>query len=325
MIRMKGVICSVVVSAAAALALVPKALGEDVLKVAGAQHGVWETSAVVLGQQAGTFKKHGLVLDLLFLEDLSEIKQSVISGKADIGLAVGTMSAIKSFAFGAPIRIIGASMAGSANYWYVLKSSPMQTFKDITGKTVAYERNGSSSQFDAIDFMRILRIKAKLVPTGGPAATFKRLNAKHIDVGWAAPPFGIDMIEQGVIRVVAHANDMPQIRNKTVGVMIAHTDTLEKRKDVLTRFLRAYRETVEWMYSDPAALQRFAEISGLSESVARRLRDEFFPKEVLLPNRIVGLREVIRDAVALDYIRTGLSRKQIATLVQIMTPDPTSQ
>ena len=78
------------------------------------------------------------------------------------------------------------------------------------------------------------------------------------------------------------------------------------------------------MYSDPAALQRFAEISGLPEGVARRMRDEFFPKEILLPDRIVGLKEVMKDAVALDYIQKALSRRQIANLVQIVTPEPGS-
>lgn len=323
--RMKNIIRFVVVSAAVALTSMPKASAGDVLKVAGAQHGVWESAAAELGQQAGIFKKHGIVLDLLYLEDVKEIIQSVISGRADIGLAVGAISVIRAYVFGAPIRIIGATLAGSSTYWYVLKSSPIQTVKDIAGKTVAYERNGSSSQYDAIDFMRTLRPSARLVPTGGAAATFERLNNDHIDVGWATPPFGIDKIEQGAIRIVARANDMPQIRNKTVGVMITNAGTLQKRKEVLVRFLQAYSETIEWMYSDPAALQRFAEISGLPEGVARRMRDEFFPKEILLPDRIVGLKEVMKDAIALDYVQKALSRKQIADLVQIVTPEPSGR
>ena len=76
------------------------------------------------------------------------------------------------------------------------------------------------------------------------------------------------------------------------------------------------------MYSDPAALQHFAELAGLSEDVVKRSRDEFFPKEVLLPEKIVGLKQVMRDAVALDYIHKQLSRKQIAELVQIIMPEP---
>jgi NitT/TauT family transport system substrate-binding protein len=151
------------------------------------------------------------------------------------------------------------------------------------------------------------------------------LSAGHIEVGWAAPPFGIDKIDDGVIRVIGRANDMTKIRNKTVGVIITNADTLEKRKAVLVRFMQAYAETIDWMYTDPAALQRFAATSGVSEGVARRLRDEFFPKEMLLPNRIVGLKEVVKDAVVLDYIHTALSRKQIATLVQIVTPEPSGR
>ncbi|MFY9697273.1 MAG: ABC transporter substrate-binding protein [Rhodoplanes sp.] len=320
--RIKNIVCFIILSAAVALTSMPKASAEDALKVAGAQHGVWESAAPELGQQAGIFKKHGIVLDLLYHEDVKEIISDVRSGKADVGLAVGTMSAIQAYAFGAPIRIIGATMAGSPNYWYVLKSSPIQTVNDFAGKTIAYERNGSSSQYDAIDFMRKLRPKVRLVATGAPAATFERLSANEVDVGWAAPPFGVDKIEQGAIRVVARADELPRIRNKTVGVMITNVDTLQNRKDSLVRFLQAYRETIDWMYSNPVALQRFSEISDVSEGITQRMRDEFFPKEMLLPDRIIGLNEVIKDAVVLDYIRKRLSRKQISELIQIVTPEP---
>lgn len=319
--RMKHAIRFIVLSAAVALISTPKASAEDVLKVAGAQRGVWESAAPELGQQAGIFRKHGIVLDLLYHEDVKEIINDVRTGKADIGLAVGTMSAIQAYYFGAPIRIIGATMAGSPVYWYVLKSSPIKTVKDFAGKTIAYERSGSSSQFEAIDFMRKLRPKVKLVATGGPAATFERLSAKDVDIGWAAPPFGVDKIEQGEIRVVAHADEMSRIRNKTVGVMITNASTLQKRKDSLVRFLRAYGETIDWMYSDPVALQRFSEISDVSEGVAQRMRDEFFPKEMLLPDKIVGLNEIMKDAVVLDYIRKRLSGRQVSELIQIATPE----
>jgi NitT/TauT family transport system substrate-binding protein len=46
---------------------------------------------------------------------------------------------------------------------------------------------------------------------------------------------------------------VPKIRDKTVSVMIANADTLQQRGDVLAHFVQAYRETIDWMYSDPAA------------------------------------------------------------------------
>ena len=96
------------------------------------------------------FKKHGIVLDLIYLEGSSEVEQRVISGSAEVGLGVGAMTVMRAYAFGAPIRIIGASRTGSTNYWYVLKSSPIRSFKDISGKTAAYATNGSPVSPEAI-------------------------------------------------------------------------------------------------------------------------------------------------------------------------------
>ena len=180
---MKKIVRFLAVSLAAAIALSAGASAEDVLKVAGVHRGLWESAATELGQQAGIFKKYGIVLDLIHLDEVKEIVQSVATAKADIGVGVGTMSAIQAYAYGAPIRIIGASMAGSVNYWYVLKSSPVRSIKDIDGKTIAYERNGSSSQYDALDLMRKYDIKAKLILTGRPEATFASVNAGIVDVG----------------------------------------------------------------------------------------------------------------------------------------------
>ena len=100
---------------------------------------------------------------------------------------------------------------------------------------------------------------------------------------------------------------------------------LEKRRDVLTRYVQAYREAVEWMYSNPAALQRYAELADMSEGEAQQLRDEFFPKDMLLPGNIVGLNMIVKDAVVLGYLRKMLSRRGLRELVQIATPGRTTR
>ena len=69
--------------------------------------------------------------------------------------------------------------------------------------------------------------------------------------------------------------------------------------------MQAYRETVEWMYSDPAALKAYAEFAGMPEEVARRMRDDFYTKDMLSPNSIVGL-----DAIAKEAERSGKSGRR---------------
>ena len=311
--------------AAILLAAMQSASAADRLIVATSQHGAWESAAAELGQQAGIFKKHGLLLEFIYTRDAAETEQRVLSGAADVGSAINPMEAMRSYAFGAHTRIISAHVTGSTNYWYVLRSSPIRSSKDMAGKIVGYESNGSSSQYDAIDFMQMHGMNAKLALTGSANATFNHLKAGVVDVGWGSPPFGVDRIAQGEIRIVARANDVPDIRNKTASVMITRTETLAKRKDALARFVLAYREAVNWMYADPAALQRYAAFAEVSEAEARQLRDEFFPKEMLVPDKIVGMRNIISDAVVLDYIRKRLSRRQIAELVQLLTPQSGDQ
>jgi NitT/TauT family transport system substrate-binding protein len=310
----------VVATAVALVALTPNASAEDQLKVAAAQKGAWDSAAAELGQQAGFFKKHGIVLELIYAPGGGEIEQRVRAGGADVGLAVSAMAVMRDYYRGAPLRIIGASTTGAPAYWYVLMSSPLQTIKDLVGRTIAYATNGSSSHYDSLDLMKQYRLKARLIPTGGTAATLSQLTQGHVDVAWAAPPFGLDELEQGKIRVVAHANDVSTIRGKTINVIITHANTLERRKDVIARFMQAYRDTIEWMYSDPAALKRYAELAGVSEGAAQRLRNEFYTKDMLSPDQIVGVKAIMKDAVALRYLQTRLSRKQLAELIQIPPP-----
>ena len=77
-------------AALAALALLGSAAqAEDTLKLAVGQRGNWDTSVSEVGQRAGIFKKHGLVLDIVYTQGAGETQQAVISGSVDIGVAAG--------------------------------------------------------------------------------------------------------------------------------------------------------------------------------------------------------------------------------------------
>jgi NitT/TauT family transport system substrate-binding protein len=202
----------------------------------------------------------------------------------------------------------------------VAATSAIKTVKDINGKTIAYSKADASSQYDVFDFMQRYGVKARPVLIAGATPTFDQVMAGKIDVGWATPPFGVDALEQGRIRVLAKANDIPKIRDKTDSVTIVTADTLQKRKDVVERFVQGYRDTAEWMYSDPAALKAYAEFAGMPEEVARRMRDDFYTKDMLSPNSIVGLDAISKEAAKVRQIWAPLSRKQTAELVQIPAP-----
>jgi NitT/TauT family transport system substrate-binding protein len=301
------------------LALAPQAAAEDLLKVAVAQRGAWETAAPHLGQQAGIFKKHGIVLDILYTQGAGETQQAVLSGSVDIGVATGIMGALSAFSKGAPIRIIGAETTGAGDlYWYVKSDSPIKTLKDTEGKTLAYSTNGSSTHGIVSAFMKQYDLKAKPTATGGPPGTLTQVMSGQIDIGWAAPPFGLAQLDDGKIRVIASGNDAAAFKGQTVRLLVATAPTLASKKDAITRFMKAYRETIDFMYSsDPKALQIYSEFVPVPVNVAKRTRDDFFPKTSLDPDKIVGLDTIVKDAVELKFTATPLTKEQLDTLIQI--------
>src|SRR5205823_12175282 len=133
----------------------------------------------------------------------------------------------------------------------------------------------------------------------------------QVDVGWAAPPFGLDQLDKGDIRIVATGNDADVFRGQTVRLNIANANYLKEHKDIVDRYMKAYRETVTYMYKDAAALKVYADWLGITEAKAKRTRDDFFPPPAIEPDKIIGLDMIVKDAVTLKFTATELTRSSL--------------
>ena len=306
--------------AAAAIAmatLTTPAAADDLVKMTIGQRGNWDTSITHLGEKAGIFKKHGLQLEMIYTSGSGETLQPVISGSVDLGLAVGTLGAMAAYSKGAPVRIIGAEATGAADYWYA-KNPAIKTLKDTNGHTIAFSTNGSSTHSVVRAFIDEFKLTARPQPTGNPSATLTAVMTDQVDVGWAAPPFGLKEMDEGKIHLVARATDATLVRGQTIRVIVANADALAKRKEVIERFMKAYRESIDYMYSsNPQLFKDYAEFARISEPLAKRVRDEFFPKSLVNPDQIHGLESLIPEAVNLKFIPAPLTKEQIAELIQI--------
>ncbi|CAM5319034.1 ABC transporter substrate-binding protein [Eoetvoesiella caeni] len=303
---------------AASFAASGSANAEDTLKIAMGQRGNWDTSVAHLGTEAGIFKKHGIKLDMLYTQGGGETMQAVISNSVDIGSATGTISVMAAFVKGAPIRIIGAEATGAADFWYVRADSPLKTIKDATpDTTIAYSTNGASTNSVVLGFMRAYKLKSKIVPTGSPSSTFTQVMSGQVNVGWSAPPFGFEALKDNKIRIVARANDLEEIRHETIRTLIANTAVLEKKRDALDRFMAAYRETIDWMYSSDDALAAYAKFTKTDLDTARKVRDDFFPKSLIDPDKISGVDLLMADGIAFKTLSKPLTPEQLQTLIQI--------
>ena len=294
-----------------------QAVSQETLKVAVPQRGAWDAGLAELGQRGGIFKKHGLNLEILYTQAGPESIQALIGGSIDIANASGVSAAVGTFAKGAPIRVIGSEIVGSPDlYWYVPSNSPVRKVEDFNGKTVAYSLTGSSSHAGLLALIAQYKLTAKPTSTGSITATLTQAMTGQVDVGFSAVPFFLDRVEDGQIRIIASGSDVASLRSRSGRVNLTNVTTLQNRKDALNRFHLAYKETVDWMYSDPAALKHFSDYSGLPEKVVVKVR-QLIPKETMAPDQVVGIDQIIAEAVSMKFLSAPLTADQIKELIQI--------
>src|ERR1700730_10356891 len=292
------------------------AWSQETLKVAIPRRGAWDAGVAELGQRGGIFKKHGLNLEILYVQAGPESIQAVIGGSMDIATAAGVSAAVGTFAKGGPIRIIGSEMIGAPDlYWYVPVNSPIQRVEDFNDKTVAYSLTGSSSHAALLALIAQYKLSAQPTSTRNIAATIPETVTGQVDVGFGAAPFGLDLLVDGKIRIIATGNEVASLRTRTVRVNLTSVSNLQNRRDAIARFNRAYQETVDWMYSDPAALKHYEEYSGLPEKIVLRVRG-LIPKESLATGRVAGMDQIMADAVAGKFIPAPLSSVSVLKLVE---------
>src|SRR6478672_11704125 len=276
-----------------------KTRADDNLKIAIGQRGGWEQSVSELGQNKGFFKKHGLTLELLYTQGSAETLQSVISNSVDIGIGLGTHA------------FLGASFTSAdEQYYYVAADSPIQSIKEAEGKSIAISTNGSASNMFALHLARHFGVNLKTQPAGNYTATLTQVLTRQLDIGFSAAPFNLNFVDEGRIRIIARGSDVPALRDMTSRLLVVNVVGLERRKDVLKRYMAAYRETLDWMYADPAAIDRYAEWSKLPKPIAARA-PEYMTRKNMEPLRISGLPGIMDDAVQFKYIPAPLSEAQL--------------
>jgi NitT/TauT family transport system substrate-binding protein len=302
------------------------ARAQDALTVAVGGRGIGEACVTEIGSNAGIFAKHGLKLEIVYTDGGGETQQAVISGSAQIGVTSGLLGALGLYSKGAPVRIIGATYTGGRQvFWYVPASSPIVKPTDLAGKTVAYSNNSSASHVGLLALQRHFNVALKPTQTGNAAATLTATMSGQIDAGWAGAPFALDALEEGKIRLVMKSSDAPDFDKQTGRVVIANANELTRRPDVLVRYMRAYRDTLDWIYDTPEGFKAYAAFSSLSARTARRALDEFLPRHATNPDRISGLEEAMADAVTFKFMAAPLTKEQLADLIRIPEPRGSSR
>jgi ABC-type nitrate/sulfonate/bicarbonate transport system substrate-binding protein len=241
-----------------------------------------------------------------------------VTGSQDIVWSVGILSVISAYAKGAPITIIANCKRGSSEIlWYVLKDSPIKSFKDLDGKDLVYSAPGSVTHLIVQTAAAELGIKPKFVAVGAAAASRTQVMSGQVLTGWTVFPANVDLIRKGEVRKIGSGDDAEALKGASIRIVAANTDWLAKNRDVAVRTLRAIWKGQEFNFSGDKAIARFAEHWKLDPQDAMLAKD-FFKREEHTFMPIGKLDGLIALALQHGFIKEPLTEEQRKGLVTVV-------
>ena len=286
----------------------------DILNVAVPDRGAWDSSYTELGVQQGFFRKEGLDVRITYVPDQAALESMLVAGKVDIAAGAGFAEVLAAWAHGAPVKIISPASTGAPDvFWFAKVAGPVAGVGDLHGQAVGYSAPGSLTDFILRTLLKEAGVDdATLVAVGPAASGYPQVLDAQLAASWSRPPANVNYLLAGEIRIIARANDSPQVRNETTRVNAVNVNFLASHRAAVIGFINAYKRSVGWAYSSQLALDAYAKLSGQSSDAAKYIFKEFTSREAAQIDQIKGEDRVLAQALAAKRISHALTHEDIA-------------
>lgn len=238
---------------AAALALVAafavassSAFAADKLRVAKSGISLMFTSLDV-GEAAGIWKQLDLDVVGIQMDGEAPMQKAMASGELDIALASGTSGAFKIK--GVPQSPVAQMSGPPADFVVIVHpNSKYKDIKDLKGKKLGVTARGSLTDWlvheasrlqgwgdDGIEAVGISNLQARMAA----------MKNGDIDGMITTPETATDYAENGAAKILLYFGDY--VHDFVTHSILAHNDIINKKPEVLQRFLKGWFMTVAYM------------------------------------------------------------------------------
>jgi NitT/TauT family transport system substrate-binding protein len=296
-----------VVALAAVLLASGSALAQDKLRIGKSVPNSWAFSMTDVGIQTGIFKQEGIELAISSFKGDAQMQAGLTAGAVDVSLGSGPGLGFR--AKGVPAIGVAAMYGAPSNLaLVVLNKSPVKTVADLKGKRIGVTTAGSLTDWLTRELGRQQgwgRDGMQVMPLGSVQARLAAMERNDLDalVIEAATGFELEELKRG--RIILDFGDIE--KNFYTHVIFATDNMVEKRPDVLRRFLRGWFKTIAFVRANKAETVKItSKTIEVRESIVNRIYDAqvngFSSDGAWDPASIEVIRRSLKDLGILDSL-----------------------
>jgi len=278
------------------------ALAQTKIRLGKAQAQNFAFLVADVGVAAGTFKRHGIDLEIANFAGDARLVQAMSADAIDIALGGGPTIAFE--VKGAPMLAIAALADQPRSIMLVVaKDGPVKTENDLKGRTVSVSTAGSLTYWLAQELSRSHGWGPdglKIAPLGTTTAQAAALKTRQVDGVVTETSTVLRLVEEGTGRILVRFGD--RIPEFHVHVVFARKAIIDRDPEVLRNFVKAMLDSVQYMRDHREETISIAmRVAEASKSVATANYDELMP----IFNRTGRFDAKALDVLARSFVEMG--------------------
>jgi ABC-type nitrate/sulfonate/bicarbonate transport system substrate-binding protein len=276
----------------------------DTVRLGKAVPNSFAFGAAEVGIEAKIFEREGLEVTVASFRGDAQLQQALAAGSLDVGLGSGPGLGFR--VKGAPAIGVAAMYGPPANLALVIsQKSPIKSVADLKGKRLGVTTAGSLTDWLVRELSRQQGWGSNgigIAALGAMQARLAAMDRGELDGMVIEAATGYELEENGRGRNLILFGDI--VKHFYTHVIFATDDMIEKRPDVLRRFLRGWFKTIAFMRAN-------REFTVKSEQRTVDVRQSIVEK--IYDAQIGGFSaDGAWDPQAIDVIRASL--KEVGTL-----------
>jgi len=229
----------------------------------------WFFLLVDTGKEQGIWAKHGL--DPEFVPAAGSAAQ--LKERVDAGIEIGFVNTAEvplARSNRIPVKIVAGYFGETTARIFAAADGPIRTAKELDGKKIGIVATTHTSYRTVLFMNERLAIKAEPVPLGSLQNNVAGLKAGRVDAFYSAEGAALTLVDNGDVRLLLPLADIYP-KPYTAVVVWTTDDLIKNNPDLVTRFVRATLETVEYLKTHPSyAAGLYVRRTSASQAVAEK-------------------------------------------------------